>query len=83
MIGKDLRRQAAHEVCLGLSNFILLTFCCFALRRFSAKGWINNAIEAFIRETFGEEKWLTILGESGVQYPWVSSCPFSDTITYK
>ena len=46
-------------------------------------GWINQSVEAFIKDSFGEDKWLTILAESGVSYPWVSSCPYSDAITYE
>eukprot|EP00798_Chlamydomonas_sp_ICE-L_P003500 gene3500-13567_t len=46
--------------------------------------WINNSVEAFLKDTFGEQKWLEILNESGQAstYPWVSSCPFTDQITY-
>ncbi len=53
------------------------------MRACTIAGWINNCVEAFIRDSFGQEAWLAILAESGVQYPWVSSCPCSDTITYE
>lgn len=46
-------------------------------------GWLNNSVEWFIRDSFGEEKWLQILDESKVAYPWVSSCPYSDKVTYE
>jgi len=46
-------------------------------------GWINQSVQSFITDTFGEEKWLQILSESGVEFPWVSSCPYSDKVTYE
>ncbi len=44
---------------------------------------MNQSFEAFIRGSFGEEAWLTILKESGVAYPWLSNCPCADQVTYE
>lgn len=46
-------------------------------------GWINLSIESFIVDTFGADKWDQILKASGVHKNWVSSCPYSDKITYE
>ena len=46
-------------------------------------GWINQSVQGFITDTFGEDKWFQILEESGVEFPWISSCPYSDKITYE
>jgi guanylate cyclase soluble subunit beta len=40
-------------------------------------------VESFILKAFGEEAWNKIVAESGVQYGWVSSCPYPDKITYE
>jgi len=45
-------------------------------------GWINQSVEAFITESFGEDKWLRVLEASGVNYPWLSSCVYADQVTY-
>lgn len=45
-------------------------------------GVLNQCIESFIVDTFGADRWAKILAKSGVQYPWVSTCPYSDKITY-
>ena len=45
-------------------------------------GWINQSVQAFITDSFGEEKWNEILLASKVSFPWVSTCPYSDSITY-
>eukprot|EP00798_Chlamydomonas_sp_ICE-L_P027068 gene27067-2301_t len=45
-------------------------------------GWINNWFEAYIVEKYGEQKFVEILKLSGVPYPWVSSCPVGDEVTY-
>jgi len=46
-------------------------------------GWINLSIESFVVDTFGADKWEVILKNSGVHKNWVSSCPYSDKITYE
>ena len=46
-------------------------------------GWINQSIESFITETFGADKWQAVLASSGVHKNWVSTCPYSDKITYE
>lgn len=46
-------------------------------------GWINLSIESFVTDTFGAEAWQQILAASGVHKNWVSSCPYSDKITYE
>ncbi len=46
-------------------------------------GCINQSVEHFIIDSFGEEKWHQILEKSGVSYPWVSSCPYADKVTYE
>lgn len=45
-------------------------------------GLINNCLESFIVETFGEPIWNSVLEETNVQWPWVSTCPYADAITY-
>ena len=45
-------------------------------------GWINLSVKAFIVDTFGPDAWHTILEESGEKEGWVSSCPYSDNVTY-
>lgn len=46
-------------------------------------GWVNQSVEAFITDTFGVEAWLKVVEASGVHPNWVSSCPYSDKITYE
>jgi guanylate cyclase soluble subunit beta len=46
-------------------------------------GWINLSIEAFITDTFGRAKWNEVVALSGVHTNWVSSCPYSDKVTYE
>lgn len=46
-------------------------------------GWINLSIESFVTDTFGADAWAAILGASGAHANWVSSCPYSDKITYE
>ena len=45
-------------------------------------GVLNQCVESFIVSAFGQEKWSLILSKSGAQYPWLSTCPYSDKITY-
>ncbi len=40
-------------------------------------------MEQFIIDSFGEDKWNIILAESGVSYPWISSCAYADKVTYE
>lgn len=46
-------------------------------------GWINQSIQSFITDTFGEDKWLEVVRQSGVSPNWVSNCPYSDKYTYE
>lgn len=48
-------------------------------------GWINQSIRAFITDTFGAGKWDEVLAAAGMapNLDWVSSCPYSDKITYE
>lgn len=46
-------------------------------------GWINQSIEAFVTDTFGAEAWRDIVAASGARTDWVSSCPYSDGVTYE
>jgi hypothetical protein len=48
-----------------------------------ATGVINVCLEEFVTSTFGEQAWLEILAESGVQIPWVTTCAYADEVTYK
>ncbi|KAG2499523.1 hypothetical protein HYH03_002469 [Edaphochlamys debaryana] len=45
-------------------------------------GWINLSVEAFICDSFGRDAWLKIIKQAHVETNWVSSCPYSDKITY-
>ncbi|KAF8066284.1 Gucy1b1 [Scenedesmus sp. PABB004] len=45
-------------------------------------GWINLSVQAFITDTFGADKWEEVLTASQVPATWVSSCPYSDKVTY-
>lgn len=45
-------------------------------------GWINLSVEAFIRESFGDEAWEAILARTKHDSKWVSSIPYPDKITY-
>ena len=45
-------------------------------------GVLNICVETFVVSTFGAEKWSEILAKSGVAYPWISTCPYHDNITY-
>jgi hypothetical protein len=45
-------------------------------------GWINLSVKAFIIDVFGADVWTKILAESGEEESWVSSCPYSDAVTY-
>ncbi|GLC33173.1 hypothetical protein PLESTB_000362800 [Pleodorina starrii] len=47
-------------------------------------GWVNNAVESFVRDTFGDDVWSSVLKAAGVGTGgWVSSCPYPDVETYK
>ena len=46
-------------------------------------GWINQSIEAFVTDTFGPEAWRDIVAACGARTDWVSSCPYSDGVTYE
>jgi len=48
-------------------------------------GWINQSIRAFICDTFGAEQWDQVLAAAGMpnNQDWVSSCPYSDKVTYE
>mmetsp|Transcript_38872 Transcript_38872/g.115659 ORF Transcript_38872/g.115659 Transcript_38872/m.115659 type:complete len:959 (-) Transcript_38872:492-3368(-) len=45
-------------------------------------GVINTCLEEFVTESFGEETWCSILSESRVEYPWVTTCTYADDDTY-
>lgn len=45
-------------------------------------GWINLSVKAFITDSFGPDAWVKILAESGEKEEWISSCPYSDSVTY-
>jgi len=45
-------------------------------------GWINQMIQAFVVETFGQDAWEQIKEKAGVNTNWVSTCPYSDSMTY-
>ncbi|EFJ47487.1 guanylyl and adenylyl cyclase family member, partial [Volvox carteri f. nagariensis] len=47
--------------------------------------WINNSVESFVRDTFGDAVWTSVLTAAGVSDSggWVSSCPYPDSETYK
>jgi hypothetical protein len=45
-------------------------------------GWINLSVKAFIIDSFGPDAWAKILAESGEKEEWISSCPYSDSVTY-
>ncbi len=46
-------------------------------------GWINISIEAFIVEAFGRDRWEQVIKAAGVETNWVSTCPYSDKVTYE
>ena len=46
-------------------------------------GWINLSIEHFITETFGLEIWKEVIAKSEIDPNWISSCPYSDKVTYE
>jgi guanylate cyclase soluble subunit beta len=46
-------------------------------------GWINLSIEHFITESFGLDKWKEVVEKSEIDPNWISSCPYSDKITYE
>ena len=46
-------------------------------------GWINISIEAFITDVFGREKWEQVVKTAAVETNWVSTCPYSDKVTYE
>ncbi len=39
-------------------------------------------LQAFVVETFGESAWEQIKEKTGTQDNWVSTCPYSDSMTY-
>jgi hypothetical protein len=45
-------------------------------------GWINLSVKASIIDVFGADAWTKVLAESGEEESWVSSCPYSDAVTY-
>jgi hypothetical protein len=45
-------------------------------------GWINLSVKAFITDSFGADAWEKVLAESGEKEHWISSCPYSDAVTY-
>ena len=46
-------------------------------------GWINSRLKAFVVEKFGEEAWRQVVEKANVDDNWVSTCPYSDSYTYK
>jgi guanylate cyclase soluble subunit beta len=46
-------------------------------------GLINQAFESFVREQYGDDVWADVQAAAGVHASWVSSCPYSDAVTYK
>jgi hypothetical protein len=46
-------------------------------------GWINQMLQEFIVDTFGEGVWQQVLEKCDVPPDkWVSTCPYSDSYTY-
>ena len=45
-------------------------------------GVLNICVESFVVSTFGAEIWAEILVKSEVTYPWISTCPYHDKVTY-
>lgn len=46
-------------------------------------GWINNLVKSFVIDTFGEEAWQAIVARTGIADAYVSTCPYSDSTTYR
>ncbi|GLI65462.1 hypothetical protein VaNZ11_008812 [Volvox africanus] len=47
-------------------------------------GWVNNSVECFVRDTFGDDVWASVVDVAGVgKGGWVSSCPYPDSETYQ
>ena len=61
----------------------MLTFLFESDIYFVMIGWINLSIEHFITETFGLEIWKEVIAKSEIDPNWISSCPYSDKVTYE
>jgi hypothetical protein len=70
-----------HSTCTSLGA-LAAPFLIAEHPRGLLAGWINVSIERFICDSFGEDKWNQVLAASGEKYPWVSSCPYADAVTY-
>ncbi len=48
-------------------------------------GIINDAVRAYIIDTFGTDVWEACVAKGGpaCEYAYVSACPYSDESTYK
>ena len=55
--------------------------CLMALYNCSER--THTPHKAMTRVRPPSHQWHLILAESGVSYPWVSSCPYSDKVTYE